>query len=162
MPEAIPIHKTQSVLEEINAIRDLITQRAYRLFEESGGLSGRELDNWMQAERELVWQPAIELCEKDNEFRIEAVIAGVETKDVEIEVTPDDIVIKASIPHQHSENRGIVHICEFAAGKTFRSIHLPRRINPDKVKAVLKNGLLRMTAEIAEGDRVKKVKPEAA
>src|ERR1051325_6421266 len=80
MPEAIPIHKTQSILDQIDAIRDLITQRAYQIFQETGGLSGREMDNWMQAERELVWQPAIELTEKDNELRWEAVIAGVEPK----------------------------------------------------------------------------------
>src|SRR5262249_36652060 len=106
MPEGISINKSKSVLDEINAIRDLITQRAYQIFEATGGLTGREMENWMQAERELLWQPAIELCEKDNEFRLEAVLAGVEPKDVEIEVTPEDIVLKSNIPHKHSENRG--------------------------------------------------------
>jgi HSP20 family protein len=162
MPESIPIHKTQSILDEINSIRDLITQRAYQIFEERGGLDGRDFENWMQAEHELVWQPAIELSEKDHEFRLEVVIAGVEPKDIEIDVTAEDIVIKSNIPHHHNADRGIVHMCEFASGKTFRSVHLPKKINPDKVKAVLKNGLLRLTAEIAEGERVKKVKPEAA
>jgi HSP20 family protein len=162
MPESIPIHKTQSIVDEISTIRDLITQRAYQIFEETGGLGGREFDNWMQAEREIVWQPAIELCEKGNEFRLEVVIAGVEPKDIEIDVSAEDIVIKSTIPHQHSADRGIIHMCEFATGKTFRSVHLPKSINPDKVKAVLKNGLLRLTAEIAEGERAKRVKPEAA
>jgi len=44
----------------------------------------------------------------------------------------------------------------------YRSIHLPRRINPDKVKAEFKNGLLKLKAEIAEEARAKKIKPEAA
>jgi HSP20 family molecular chaperone IbpA len=44
----------------------------------------------------------------------------------------------------------------------FRSIRLPKKINPDKVKAEFKNGLLRLTAEIAEESRGKKIKPEAA
>jgi HSP20 family molecular chaperone IbpA len=44
----------------------------------------------------------------------------------------------------------------------FRSIHLPRKINPDKVKAEFKNGMLRLTAEIAEEARARKIKPEAA
>jgi len=43
-----------------------------------------------------------------------------------------------------------------------RSIHLPKTINTDKVKAEFKNGLLRLTAEIAEEARGKKIKPEAA
>ena len=44
----------------------------------------------------------------------------------------------------------------------FRSIHLPKRINPDKVKAEFNNGLLRLTAEVAAEARANKIKPEAA
>jgi HSP20 family molecular chaperone IbpA len=44
----------------------------------------------------------------------------------------------------------------------FRAIHLPKKINPDKVKAEFKDGLLRLTAEIAEDTRARKIKPEAA
>ena len=44
----------------------------------------------------------------------------------------------------------------------YRSIHLPKKINPDKVKAEFKNGLLRLTAEVAAEARAKKIKPEAA
>ena len=75
--------------------------------------------------------------------------SGVDPKDLNIEVTPEDIVLKAEIHHQHDERKGTVHTCEFESGSMFRSIHLPRRINPDKVRAELKNGLLRVTAEAA-------------
>jgi HSP20 family molecular chaperone IbpA len=44
----------------------------------------------------------------------------------------------------------------------FRSIHLPKKIDADKVKAEFKNGLLRMTAKIAQEAKAKKIKPEAA
>jgi HSP20 family protein len=77
-------------------------------------------------------------------------------------VTPEDIVLKADIQHEHNEQKGIVHYCEFETGKMFRSIHLPKKIDPDKVKAEFKNGLLRLTAEIAVEARAKTIKPEAA
>ena len=64
--------------------------------------------------------------------------------------------------HAHSERKGTVHICEFRSGKMLRSIHLPKQINPDKVKAEFKNGLLRLTAEIAQEARAKKTQAEAA
>ncbi len=44
----------------------------------------------------------------------------------------------------------------------FRSIRLPKKINPDKVKAEIQNGLLKLKAEIAEEARAKKIKTEAA
>ena len=162
MADSVSIHKTSSIFDEISTIQDRITRRAYEIFEHNGGLFGRDLDNWLQAEHELFWKPVIELRETDTEFVFEAALSGVDAKDIDIEVTPDDIILKAEVQHQHKEEKGTVHICEFQAGRLFRSIHLPRQINPDKVKAEFKNGLLRLTAEIAEEARARKVKPQAA
>jgi HSP20 family protein len=142
-------------------MQEHIMRRAYEIFEHNGGVPGRDLENWSKAERELVWRPAFELSEKDGKFQLEAAVAGLETKDIDIEVTPEDIILKANVQHQHTDVKGTVHYCEFESGKMFRSIHLPKRINPDKVRAELKNGLLRLTAEIAQESRVS-VKPEAA
>src|SRR5438034_10276135 len=79
-----------------------------------------------------------------------------------IEVTPEDIVLKRDIQHEHKEKTGTIHICEFQSGRMFRSIHLSKRINPDKVKAEIKDGLLKLKVEIVEEARAKKIKPEAA
>jgi HSP20 family protein len=137
-------------------------RRAYDIFERNGHSFGQELDNWLTAERELIWRPAIELRETDGEFVLEAAISGVDPKDIDIEVTSDDIVLKAETKREHIEKQGTLHISEFELGKMFRSVHLPRKINTDKVNAEFKNGLLRLTAEIAEEARGKKIKPEAA
>jgi HSP20 family protein len=160
MSESVAIHKTSSILDEMNEIQNRIMRRAHEIFEHSGALFGRDLDNWLQAEQELLWKPALELRETDGEFQLEAALSGVDPKDIDIEVTPEDIVLKAEVQHRHKEE--IVHICEFESGNLFRSIHLPRKINPDKVKAEFKNGMLRLTAEIAEEARARKIKPEAA
>jgi HSP20 family protein len=162
MSESVAIHKTSSILDEMNQIQNRIMRRAHEIFEHNGALFGRDLDNWLQAEQELLWKPALELRETDGEFQLEAALSGVDPKDIDIEVTPEDIVLKAEVQHRHKEGKGIVHICEFQSGNLFRSIHLPRKINPDKVKAEFKNGMLRLTAEIAEEARARKIKPEAA
>jgi HSP20 family protein len=162
MAEPVVVRKISSILDEMNQMQDRITRRAYDLFEQSGRLFGRDLDDWLQAERELVWKPALELRETDGEFVLEVAVPGVDPKDIDIEVTPEYIVLKADIQHEHEEKKGNVHICEFQSGKMYRSIHLPKKINPDKVKAEFKNGLLKLKAEIAEEARAKKIKPEAA
>jgi HSP20 family molecular chaperone IbpA len=162
MTESLAIRKTSSVFDEVNEIQERITRRAYEIFERNGGVFGRELDNWLEAEEELLWKPSIELREKDGELLLEAALSGVDPKDVEIEVTPEDIMLKAKTQHQHEEQKGIVHICEFKTGTMFRSIHLPTKINPDRVKAEFTNGLLRLTAQIAQEMRAKKSRSEAA
>ena len=162
MTETASIRKISSIAEEVNQMQDRITRRAYDLFEQDGRVFGRDLDHWLQAERELLWKPALELREADGEFVLEVAVSGVDPKDIEIEVTPEDIVLKADIRHEHEEKKGSVHICEFQSGRMFRAIHLPRRINPDKVKTEMKNGLLNLKAKIAEEGRAKDTKTEAA
>jgi HSP20 family protein len=143
-------------------MQDRITRRAYEIFEQNGSPFGNDLENWTQAERELFWKPGVELSEKDGQFQLEAAISGVEAKDIDIEVTAEDIILKANMQHQHKEQKGTVHYCELETGNMFRSIHLPKKIDPDKVKAEFKNGLLRLTAQIAEEARAKKITTEAA
>jgi HSP20 family protein len=162
MGETVPIRRTSSVFDQMKDMQDRIMRRAYELFEQHGSALGRDLQSWTEAEHEIAWKPAFELTEKDGQFLLEAAVSGVNAKDIDIEVTPEDIVMKADTSHEHTEDKGVVHYCEFEKGKMFRAIHLPKKIDPDKVKAEFKDGLLRLTAEIAEDMRARKIKPEAA
>src|ERR1051326_1729057 len=158
MADAVPIRKPSSILDEMREMHDRVMRRAYEIFESAGG-AGNDLEHWNQAERELYWKPALELSEKDGQLQLEAAVSGVEAKDIDIEVTPEDIILKAEVHHEHKDQKGTVHYCEFETGRMFRSIHLPKKINPDKVKAEFKNGLLRVTAQVAEESRIR-IKPE--
>src|SRR2546427_12431879 len=92
MTEAVAIRKISSLLDEMNQMQERIMRRAYTIFERNGRLLGRDLDHWLQAERELVWKPALELRETDGEFVLEVAVSGVDPKDIDIEVTPEDII----------------------------------------------------------------------
>jgi HSP20 family protein len=162
MADAVPIRRPSSVLDELNEMHDRIMRRAFEIFERDGRALGRDLENWTRAQREMMWKPAFELTEQDGRFQLEVATSGLDPKDIDIEVTNEDIVLKADTHHEHAAGKGIVHHCEFESGQMFLAIHLPRKINPDKVKAELRNGLLRLSAEIAEEGRARKIKPEAA
>src|SRR3989475_11185688 len=109
MTEAVAIRKISSLLDEMNQMQERIMRRAYTIFERNGRLLGRDLDHWLQAERELVWKPALELRETDGEFVLEVAVSGVDPKDIRIEVTPEDIIPKAGIPHQYGKQKGTTH-----------------------------------------------------
>ena len=111
MAEPVAIRKISSILDEMNQMQDRIMRRAYDLFERNGRLFGRDLDHWLQAERELLWKPVLELREADGEFVLEVAVSGVDHKDIDIEVTPEDIVLKRDIQNEHAEKKGTVHIC---------------------------------------------------
>ena len=162
MAETTPVKKSQSIFDEMGSIQDRIMLRAYDLFRINGAIVGRDLEDWLQAEQELVWKPSIELEEKDGEFRLQVAVPGVDPKDIDIEVTPEDILVKADLHHEHKEKKGEVYACEFESGNLLRTVHLPKKIDPDKVKAEFNNGILSLKAPIAEESRARKIQVEAA
>jgi HSP20 family protein len=114
----------------------------------------------LTAERELIARPPIELRQTDNQFEVLAALPGIEARHLDVQITPDDLLIKADRPHEHAAE-ATVHVCEFSPGKIFRSVHFPEKIDPESAKAELKNGLLHVTAAIAQA-AAKKVDIKAA
>jgi HSP20 family protein len=162
-PTVVRPRKAESLCEELDAIRRQITERAYEIFKGRGGIIGRALDDWVAAERQTVWQPPIEMFEKGGAIVIEAALAGVEPRDLDIQVTPDSLLIKSQTEHVHTEaTKGIVHICEFQPGRLFRMIQFPKPIDPDAVTAEYRQGLLRLTAAVAAEKEATKVEVQAA
>jgi HSP20 family protein len=144
----IQLKKTDTIFEELDRLHRAISQRAYDFFrnQESRG----PLADWLTAEHELVWKPAIEVRTKDNQFEIHVATPGVDAKDLDVQITPEDLLVQAKIDHEHTAQKGDVQVCEFKRGKLFRSIHFPAKIDPESVKAEYRNGMLRLTAAIAK------------
>lgn len=151
-----------SIVDRLEQVHQRIAERAYELFRGRGTLWGDAWDDWFTAERETVWKPAVELREKDGTFTVEAALAGVDLKDMIVEITPQELVIKAATEHSHSEKRGQIHQCEFVAGQLFRSVHFPKLVDPAKAKAEYRNGLLTVTAPIASQAQAKRLDIKAA
>ena len=60
MAEILSIRKSKSIFDEIDRMQDRIMRRAYEIFSSSGEIFGRDTEDWLQAEQELVWKPAVE------------------------------------------------------------------------------------------------------
>jgi HSP20 family protein len=152
----VQTRRVQTLFDELESMRERVRQRAYEIFVAHGG-GMREFDDWLDAEHELVWKPPIELSEHDGEFVVDVAVPGVDTSDIEVRVTPDDLLVRGRSEHSHVQEGGTVHVCEMQAGEVFRTIHFPKRIDPDHVTADYRQGLLHVTAAIAkdqEGRRV--------
>lgn len=154
--------KVETLLSEIEQVQKRISERAYDMFRNRGAAWGAALSDWLAAERQTVWRPPVEVCQKDNQFVVEAALAGVEPRHLDIQATRDALLIKADTRHTHPETKGVVHVCEFHPGQLFRAITFPAPIDPDTVKAEYRDGLLRVTAVIAAEQQAKKVDVQAA
>jgi HSP20 family molecular chaperone IbpA len=103
-------------------------QRAYEMFRHRDSWSGGPLVDWLNAEHELVWQPPVKLRQKDDQLEVVAAVAGIDSRDLDVQVTAEDVLLKSEVDHRHAPESGTVHLCEFSRGKMFRAIHLPDKI----------------------------------
>jgi len=162
MAETLPVKKTPSLFDELARMHHSIAQRAFELFEANGGISGRELDDWLQAERELVWTPSIELKESHGQFFLRVAVPGVDPKNITIEATPEDVLLTAEFSEEKEEKTGDIHTSEFKSGRLFRSIHMPKRIDVENVRAEFEHGMLTIKAAIASDEKPRTISIGAA
>jgi HSP20 family molecular chaperone IbpA len=132
--------------ERLRGIADKVRQRAFEVFQCRGCGDGRSLEDWLQAERDIIQSPEAELTEKDGKYRVRVVIPGFALEDIRVTATPTTLFVEAETRHEHEKTDEDVHFCEFGQKQIFRRLDLPSPINVDKVTATLDQGILQLTA----------------
>ena len=146
----IRTHTVESVLDDIERVQRRITERAQLIFRERRNRIGDAVQDWLRAEHETIWRPPLEVVRTNDAFIIEAAIAGVDPKRLDLRVTPEELLLTADIHHSVQEQEGDVLLSEFVDGPLFRSYRFPEAIDPASVSAECHNGLLRVTAPLAQ------------
>jgi HSP20 family protein len=111
----------------------------------------RDLAEWMEAKEDMVWRPPVELEKERDEFVARTLVPGFDPNRIEILISPDTILVKGETDRGEPCHRRLM-----------RSIPFPRPINPDRVHAEMKDGMLSVRAELARGSNVLEFMPRAA
>jgi HSP20 family protein len=108
------------------------------------------VDDWIQAEHELVWMPQSEFIENDREFRARLAVPGFDPTELDVTATPNELIVQAKHEHKHDESEGNVQYCEFGEKRLFRKLNMPAKIDQDRVTASLDKGILQIVAKKAQ------------
>ncbi len=135
------------IFEEVTKRLEQVRLRALELFETRGREFGHALEDWLKAEREILggWSAA-ELKETDGNFELDMTLPGYDAKEVQVTVTPNEIIVHADTRHEKKTVEGQVLWSEFGSNSLCRRIELPKPIDVDKTKATLEKGLLHVAA----------------
>lgn len=145
----VRLQAVDSILDEVEAIRQRVAARAGEVFRQRRGAIGDAIDDWLKAEKETVWRPALEVVRTKDAFMVAVAAAGVDPKDLDVRVTPTELLVSADVHHSDRDKAGDVVLCEFANGPLFRNFTFPEPIDPSRVTAEYRNGLVRVTAPLA-------------
>jgi HSP20 family molecular chaperone IbpA len=85
--------------------------------------------------------PKVQTIDGDKELRVIAQVPGMNEKDVKVQASEQVVTIKA---HKRQEEKNNGHFETF--DESFeQSVHLPCKVNADKIQASVKDGILTVT-----------------
>ena len=100
--------------------------------------------------RSVAWQPAVNVYEDELHYYICAELAGLEKKQIHVDVLGSKIVIKgdrAAPPPPHTQGNSSTLRMEISYGPFERMIELPVQADMQKVSARLTDGYLWVTID---------------
>jgi HSP20 family molecular chaperone IbpA len=141
----VVLDNNDPISEETAQLQRRIRDRAYQLSKERGH-AGREVDDWLTAESEIIAVPPAELIERDGIFEVKFAIGGIDPQDVRVMTSADRVLVRCEARHECESETGTVHLCDFKSLTVFRSVPFPERIDVNSVDLEFEDGVLRITA----------------
>lgn len=92
--------------------------------------------------REGVRVPPVDVSETGDEVVVRAEIPGISKENLEIEVLPESLSLKAEVSEEREEKGETFHRRERSWSSFQRAIPLPAEVKTEEVKAKLEHGVL--------------------
>jgi HSP20 family molecular chaperone IbpA len=126
-PESIP-----SLIEEM---RERIARRAYKNFVNRNAVHGRDIDDWFDAERELIIRPAAQVRLEGKDIFVEMSLPEIDLPNPTVHVAPRQLVVSSDVDKEGFQ--------------LYQVIDLPTTISLDGVDAEQSHNVLRITVVVA-------------
>ncbi len=89
-----------------------------------------------------LFAPPLDMTEKDGEILLRMDLPGIDAKDIDIQVTGNQLTISGERKEEKEESGETYHRIERRSGRFSRSVLLPCDVQDDKVDARYANGVL--------------------
>jgi HSP20 family protein len=160
--EPIRTIKYASLFDQMENTFNALARRAYEIFESNGRAFGRDLENWFQAEKELLHPVPLNIAESDESFEVKAEVPGFNEKEIEIGIESRRLTITGKRENKKEEKKGKTIWAESCSDQMLRIVNLPAEIERDKVTATVKNGVLELILPKAAKGQPLRIHPKAA
>lgn len=129
-----------------------------RFHEEIDDLFGDFFNDWdIPLSKRNRW-PALDISENENEFVVKAEVPGCKAEDIDISVHDSRLTISGEKKQEEEKKeKGYYHI-ERSYGSFRRDLSLESPVDPSKIEAACKNGVLTIKLPKTEKNRSVKVK----
>lgn len=137
-----PVVRTGMPNDGIKQMFDSIARRAFDIFKGNGQCFGHDVDDWLQAERELFHAAHIEVTEDGEGYTVRAEVPGFKAKELEINIEDRHLTISGKREtHEEQKDEKTVY-SEYCSDQVLRIVDLPGDVKAELARADLKDGIL--------------------
>ena len=119
--------------------------------------SGRITRLWDDDESEVT-EPALDLYDEGNEVVVKAELPGMSKDDVQISFADNVLTIRGEKKKEDEDRGKDYYRSERVYGAFMRRVVLPTEVNPEKARALFKNGVLEIRLPKRESAKKKEIK----
>ena len=130
-----------------------LQDRINRIFDESFSRTA-DLDDDISMS---AWKPLVDIYETDEAIILKAELPGIQKEDVSVEVKDNVITLKGVRTEEKEIKEKNYYRKERALGTFSRAFNLQHRIQPDKIKARFKDGVLKIEIPKPEEEKPKQI-----
>src|SRR6185436_16767308 len=106
------------------------------------------------------WSPSVDILETENELVLRADLPDVKLEDIEVRVENQTLTLKGERKFEEDKDVRGYHRIERSYGTFTRSFTVPATVDPEKVAAEFKNGVLTVKLPKKEAAKPRQVKIE--
>jgi len=144
--ESLPsVVKPERFKDRMRDLCQSISLRAYELFTVRGKDHGRDLEDWFQAEAELLPPLPLEILDSDDKVIVKAEAPEFKANELEIAVEPFRLILSGRTERTSERKTGGEVGTESRVVEIFRALDLPAEVDPDQASARLRNAVLEVT-----------------
>ncbi len=103
------------------------------------------------------FMPAIDVYEEKGNVIVQAPLAGIDPKDVEISVEEGVLTLKGENKKEHEIDEKNYYRKEIRSGSFFRQVALPTSVKEEDVTAEFEDGILKITCPKSTPKETKKI-----
>ncbi len=145
MAEASKVPTKTSGMPQVWQPFESLRREMDRLFDDFGNGFWRAQFRRPLIDLQRVGTPPVDIVEKDNAYEVTADVPGFDEKNIEIKLVNGALFIKGERKAETEEKKEGYYLSEREFGSFERHFELPEGVDPDKIEASLKKGVLTVT-----------------
>lgn len=138
----VKIVEPETLLARVKKLSEEISCRAYEIFEKNGRRHGHDVEDWYEAESEILSPMDLRIKESSDALTVEANLPGFRAKELAVSLESWRLTISGEKEVTNEGKKGEVVFQGHWSEQLMRVIDLPVEIDRARATATLKDGHL--------------------